>query len=650
VTTRSHSFIAIALLAIVAACGGGGKDGFVPSTTSQSQPASSKTGIAIFKLKLPSAATMAKAHVKRQYQSQATQGVAMTWAAAESAASPNPYTPNFAAPVAQTCPTTLPAGVTACGIDPTDGGTDYTFQIPIPVGTWNFTVSTFDQAPSGSPLAYAANANMLAQGSVGAIAIAAGTSNTIPNLTFYGIPVSVSLVAAPGQAHVVQYSGSTVASGGAPEIAVVGSAPQSFYAEPLDADGYLIDDNDGNSGSVPTVAIAESLKSTCYQDNGGSPCFTIAQPAPSASPYLWTMQATSALAVSTIDVTATLPAGASPNGVNDVQSQYLVLPVQEVFTAQSSGIYGYPLYPGASSPPTEVGNAIDEANVSPLVCSSSGQSCQWTGMAADSSGNLWAVTSTSSGTAQLVFEFKQSAQGLVASTGTSPSAAATTLPAGAQPAGMAIDSHNYAYITDANDGDVYAFNTASLGTGFITVPVNTELGSLTSGNYGSSTTTYTVAVPPTGSSLAGEIWIAGETSGTAGSANFLTNFSSASGYTPSSPPPVQSPYTGSLAGTPYGMAFNSSSVLFVYFDTIEEIIEYSNVGGALAQGSTIEENGSAGAYELAFANGNVPFIGSAAAPSPEGACGFLWFPVTNGSSVNCETNVSGAVGGIAVVP
>ena len=209
----------------------------------QSTPQAKKIGTAAFTLKIPGSSTMTKLR-RRYYQSQATQGVAIDWA------SSNPSAPDYSAPITATCPSPAPSayppGVTNC-VGPTqsaDGGTDYTFQLSIPAGTYpNFTVTTFDQAPASGET-FTASANMLAQGQLAApVVITGGTSNTIPNLTFYGIPASVSFVPGPAQSHVTTYGGN---------IAVIGNAPQTFFAQAVDADGFVIDSTDSGA---PTVTV-----------------------------------------------------------------------------------------------------------------------------------------------------------------------------------------------------------------------------------------------------------------------------------------------------------------------------------------------------------------------------------------------------------
>lgn len=604
---RSYAFAVIALLAVLVACGGGGKGGSsLPPTATQ--PASKKTGVASFKVKLPGKATMAK--VRRNYQSPATQGISIDWS------STNPYAPDYSAPISAACPSTNPSGVTLCTPDP-DGGTDYTFQIPIPAGTYTLTVSAFDKPPSGSPPTFAASANMLVQGQLGGVTITGGTSNTVANITFYGIPASVSFVPAPGQSHVVQYGGATVASSSAPQVAVVGNNPQSFYAEPLDADGYVISNNDGNN-NAPTVSVTETTSDACHASpfTTGVMCFSVAQPAPSASPYLFTLQAQAAYGSAVIAATATLPNGATPNGTNATTTQYNVLPVQEIWTTQSAGIYGYPLYPspGPSAQPLLLGNPIDSAN--DYACEGP---CSWGGTAMDASNNLWAINTSNSE----MYEFTTSSGAQALNVPSSP----TSIALPGSPQSVAIDASGYMYIPDASTGDVYVYNTQS-GSTMTTVPF-----------VSASSDPRAVAVAPltAPNGAAGTIWVGG-TSPTGGSTIVV--------YSPYSSGMSTLTTITSLPNAPEALAFDTQGDLWVYDGTTYS--EYTIGSGYTLSAAVISEPEAAityaGAQQMALSAQQVLFIGSVNAPSPTAGFGisYAYSGGTGPASQNIQT-VSGLI-------
>ena len=298
---RGKSALLIPLALLTACGGGGGKSGSLPPAGNV--PQTKKSGEATFSFKLPGKSTMTKLR-RRYYQSQATQGVAIDWTSSD------PTHADYSAPISAACPAlpSLPPGVTGCTID-SNGDTDYTFELQITAGTYpNFTVTTFDTAPSVGDFA----GNMLAQGQLAApVVITAGTTNAIPSLTFYGIPAAVSFVPGPAQSHVVTYAGN---------IAVIGNAPQTFFAQAVDADGFVIDSTDG---SAPALTVAESTS-----DN--PQMFTVGT---TANPFAFTLTAINASANAMVDLTAT-PGG---TGLSPVTSKVTVAPVQELWTTQEAG-------------------------------------------------------------------------------------------------------------------------------------------------------------------------------------------------------------------------------------------------------------------------------------------------------------------------
>ena len=508
----------IAVLMILAACGGGGKGSSLPPTGNT--PQAKKIGTATFSLKLPSSSTMTKLR-RRYYQSQATQGVAIDWT------SSNPYAPDYSAPISAACPapTAYPPGVTNCGPDPVDGGTDYSFQLSIPAGTYpNFTVTTFDAAPaSGGTFAPAPAANMLAQGQLAApVTIAGGASNTIPNLTFYGIPASVSFVPGPAQSHVTMYNGT---------IAIIGNAPQTFFAQALDADGFVIDSTDG---TAPTVTVAESASDSPQE-------FTIAT---TSAPYEFMLTAKNASGDADIVLNGT-PGGTgllpmTPENVT-------VTPVQEMWAIESAGpvnaIDGFPLYTNNSYNPGST--PLDSANPSFPDC---GSPCNWAWSAMAPNGDLWVE---GEGSPDALYVFKQGAgsQGLIAPSG------AAKVPLGSSPQGITIDTNANVYISDSSGSSITIYNTSG-----------TQLASI-AGVTGPAGVAIAPNAPNVPSALAGSIWV-----------GCSADICAYTPYTGTTPTPITVTTDGTLSFA-QGLAFDSSGYLWIY-DELGGVISVYSIGGS----------------------------------------------------------------------
>lgn len=498
----------IVMLALLTACGGGGgKGSSLPPTGSA--PQAKKIGTATFTLKIPSSSTMTKLR-RRYYQSQATQGVAIDWT------SSNPNAPDYAAPITATCPSPAPSayppGVTNC-VGPTqsaDGGTDYTFQLSIPAGTYpNFTVTTFDQAPASGET-FTASANMLAQGQLAApVVITGGSSNTITNLTFYGIPAAVSFVPGPAQSHVVTYGGN---------LAVIGNAPQTFFAQAVDADGFVIDSTDG---TAPSVTVAEAESDSPQE-------FTVAT---TATPYEYTLTAKNAIANATIDLTA-VPGG---TGLLSVVDAVVVTPIQELWTTQaggtgSMGVFGFPLYSTNSYLPSVFLDTSD-----PQLCSGA---CNWYYSAIDPRGDLWVIAQGYG-----VYEFAAGAgsQGLLA-----PSSP-TVIPLGTSPQSVAIDSNGYIYLVDSYNSTIKIYNTSA--------PSSTPLATITDSNG----IPASIAIAPNGDIYVGDsvgITVFGPYSGGASAPSQVGQITSGVGY-------------------PEGLAFDPSGNLWIY-DEEDGVVEVTS--------------------------------------------------------------------------
>jgi hypothetical protein len=506
-------------LALLTACGGGGgKGGSLPPTNT---PQTKKIGTATFSLKLPGKNTMSRVR-RPYYQSQATAGVAIDWT------STNPYAPDYSAPISAVCPGTpsLPAGVTSCTID-ANGDTDYTFQLQMPAGSYSaFTVTTFDTAPSVGDF----TGNELAQGQVAApVVITAGASNTIPSLTFYGIPASVSFVPGPAQSHVIQYGGTTTSSGSGPQFAVIGNAPQTFFAQAEDADGFLISSSDSGA---PTVSVAEASSDAPLH-------FTVAT---TANANQFTLTAIDASANATINASAT-PGG---TGLPTITHTVLVAPVQELWTIQEAGsypngIFGYPIYIGTN--PINAGPVDGYSDPSGnALCG--GLSCNFQNAAIDPvSGTVFAASST--GAAPEVYAFTQGpgSTGLVA-----PSSAAYALSSSDTVNSIAVDWSHHGFLLYNNDGSytLAAFDTTSSGATNVWNQVATYNGAGVQ-----SATAIAVAPPNTPGGLAGTIWVAQN--------GAVTVFSP---FTGSFTGGVSVTSVGQLAGTNEGIGFDSAGNLW----------------------------------------------------------------------------------------
>lgn len=415
--------LASAALVALAACGGGGgaSSTIVPGTGPKA-PA-----LASFKLKLPGKTTMAQ--VRRPfYQSQATAGVAIDWS------STDPRNPNLGYSITQTCPPTLPTGITSCYLD-ASGSTIYTFQFDMSPGTYTFTVTTFDAAPTGTTAdasSFATTANMLAQGQLAApITINAGVDNPIPNLTFYGIPASVSFVPAPSQSHVTTVNGT---------MAIIGNAPQTFYAEPLDADGFIIGANDSGA---PTLTVYEATTDPI-------PFFKVAK---GTGTDQFTVTAIAAPGDGSTTGTLEAKAVANGSGLQTIQNAYKLLPVQELWTSQlfttPDGIVGYPLLLSNAFVPT---NYIDYLPDSTSLCGSSGCQFEWGTTLPDGSFEFISATAP-----QQVFQYTQAtgSQGLNA-----PTAPIATFSGSQNITAITADTSGNVFYADASTNTLYATNEA----------------------------------------------------------------------------------------------------------------------------------------------------------------------------------------------
>jgi hypothetical protein len=430
--------------------------------------------------------------------------------------------------------------------------------------------------------------------------ITGGTSNTIPNLTFYGIPASVSFVPGPAQSHVTTYNGT---------IAIIGNAPQTFFAQALDADGFAIDSTDGTAPTVSVVAVVDAPGiCTCFAITSGS------------APNSYILQAQSAgNDLAHINATAT-PGG----GLPPVSSLYTATVVQEIWSAQSGGIYGYPLYPspGPSAVPlTATGSAIDYATTGSSACG--GLACQWGYMAMDPHNNIWALATNSNGNFALEFTQSAGAPELVAPS----SASAMVLPL--SPQSVAIDTNGLMYVPDAATGDVYLYNTNSPSVASTAVPFVMS---------SSDPQTVAVAPPTTPNGAAGTVWVGGSSP----EGNVIEV------YAGGSLTPIVTMTPLPTAAAPQAMTFDPNGNLWVYDGA--NYYEFTVGGGPSLNGPVVTQVAGnisyAGSNQMAASALNAPlgvqsvaFIGSSTAPSPVGGYGISYACVcgTGPSSQNIGT-------------
>ncbi len=417
----------LVLTALLAACGGGGGANALPNTGGATP--SHQMATATFTFKIPGKATMSQLR-RSFYSSQATQGVAIDWQ------STDPTHPDLAYPISATCPATLPQGITACGPDP-KGGTDYTFTLAIAPGSYAFAVSTFDAAPSGTiPTAgvFASPAAMLAQGQLPApLVIAAGQTNTVPSMTFYGVPASVGFVPAASQPHVTQL--------GASSYGVIGNEPQLFFAEALDADGFVIASSDSGA---PSIMVCESTSDPQQY-------FKISSTADPNEFSLQAMAAPSGMTGATIDADAT----AGGTGLPTATTNYQVLPIQELWNVTTTsgaqpGLLGYALMPGGGYKPQ---NPIDDVYDNPaLNLCGSGIACSFQAASGNADGSF--IVGASYTTTGKLYQ-------IAASNGGPLALPVSSLPYAPQfqASNIAIDAAGHTFVVDGEMSTLVELNT-----------------------------------------------------------------------------------------------------------------------------------------------------------------------------------------------
>ncbi len=407
---------------LLASCGGGGTSPALPVGNTAPQSA-----VAQLSFKLPGKALLTQLR-RPLYISQGTQGIAIDWA------STDPTHPDFSAPVSATCPSTLPAGVIACTID-SQGNTDYTFQLTLAPANYTFTIAAFDQPPSSGTFT-GASTHMLAEGTLTTpVSILPGQPNTIPSMTFYGVPAAVSLSPGPGEKHVVF---------GNPGWYVIGNAPQTFYAQAYDAQGYDIAASDSGA---PAITVAEaSSDATKY--------FAVASTTTS-NVFTFTAQSVPPANTSGANIVVTATANGGVQGT--ATANVPVTPIEELWTTETTGgtaadygIAGYALLPPNYGPPgyfiTPLDLTYDDKNLN--LCGS-GQ-CQF-GTGAFS-GNI--AVAESAATSKLYEFIFSNATG----TYTMPTQPLPFMTSGGSISNVALDAAGHLFVLDNTTGYLDALN------------------------------------------------------------------------------------------------------------------------------------------------------------------------------------------------
>jgi len=213
---------ALAVSSVAAGCSGAGSV-LAPAHGGEAPLGHAGKGTAAFTIKIPHAAKHPAGARGPRYISPATQSLGISITGTNG-------TPN---------PTGIPAYVnltpTSTGCSSSLASTVCTAVLPLPAGTYDASLSTYDQTGgAGNLLSHAQNVPFT---------IVAGTANAI-SLTLGGIPASiVALPFAPGYLR-----------GGTGGLTIYGPASQKLVVEALDADGNVI-----AGAGAPTLSVTPSI-------------------------------------------------------------------------------------------------------------------------------------------------------------------------------------------------------------------------------------------------------------------------------------------------------------------------------------------------------------------------------------------------------
>ncbi|MGC2129807.1 MAG: hypothetical protein WA629_06895, partial [Candidatus Aquilonibacter sp.] len=243
--------------ALLAACGGGGSS--VLPKAGGASPAKAKVQVSIT-MHVPGAASAHNAALRRRFTiAQNTAGaVVSVYTAGNDSGTPLATTAANVGPSSSICTATDAYGSRSC-----------TFDISAPVGTNDFAITTWDQAPTGNSIP--SGANELGWGLDPGVSIVAGATAPTVSVTLSSVLASVSLDLTPTAIHQI-----------IPTTGTVG-----VYA--LDADNDVIVSNgfvDPNGNPITlTFKMDNNLNGTLY-----FPTSSITAPSPTGVQYIYTPQ------------------------------------------------------------------------------------------------------------------------------------------------------------------------------------------------------------------------------------------------------------------------------------------------------------------------------------------------------------------------
>jgi len=372
--------LSLALVASLAACGGGG--GATGALPTGSTPLAA--GKSLVKITLVVPQTQLQVHRRSpKYIAPTTKGFGFDFATTTGAL--NPAAPTVAIDFTNlTAPKIVVDTYGGSGVSCTnnpDGSATCTFGLAVPTSATPYIlqVSTFDTAPSTTGAIFN-SADLLSQQTFTNLSVAAGTPTAPLALVLDGVPSSTEIVPLPNQVHLQPNGGG---------YTLVGMTPVQAYIYGLDRDGNVIV-GDGApqicvqspidaTTSAPYVAVAVSSPGT---GPSGQTCDN----APTTAP-IWTLQ-TKSWSASPLSLTLNAVAsGPSPNGGTGAAATSSVsLSEEQELWATAAGttsqeIQGYAFTTGVqpSIIPSDYG----------VVPSANATIYGYGGMAVDANGNLW---------------------------------------------------------------------------------------------------------------------------------------------------------------------------------------------------------------------------------------------------------------------
>lgn len=417
--------IPVALVCVLLAnCGGGG--GAAGSSVVPVQAGGNAPQLVKFAFKVPVKAkqVVRKKMIGGKYVSPATVGLGISFSTTATTFTPAQLTtPSVAVDLSSCVSSTVGVASITCATN-ADGSQTFTATMPLPPGTYAFEVVTWDSPPKGTPLGFVGNQLSNALTSV---IVTSGAAVPSPNFVLNAIPASLVLTAAPGQNHVTS-SGSA--------LSITGNAPQQFFLNALDADGFII-----TGSGAPTISLTDATGSFAFAQNASNPNVT----------NEWSINALQPALQNTNGVSISLNA-AAPGAATPVTSKTTIVPIPELWLTigASNVVQGYPMtVVTGAAPSASLGNngPFEQftvgANAGPL--------------AIDNAGNLWVAQGSA------VQEYNAPTFSTV------PSANSNFFndPCNGAPTSLALDANGYIVVTDptCSGGTVAAYNGASLSSG-----------------------------------------------------------------------------------------------------------------------------------------------------------------------------------------